>query len=215
MFTTGMRNCASRLIEVGAILKAHLLASVAIVALAAAAPALAADLPLKAPTLVAAPWSWSGFYIGGHGGYGWGHDSFTNVNDPFFGGKFPSFTATGFDPKGYLGGFQAGANWQSGSIVAGLEADLSFTNIKGSSSSTATPAVDRFGFGITTTGAAANSGTFDLLGSGRAGPGSATSSRRASCSTAPAGWRGRVSSRTRTRPVPCSTLLLHQPMARF
>jgi hypothetical protein len=57
MFTAGMRNCASRLIEVGAILKAHLLASAAIAALIAAGPALAADLPLKAPPLAVAAWN--------------------------------------------------------------------------------------------------------------------------------------------------------------
>jgi outer membrane immunogenic protein len=165
MFATGMRNCASRLIEVGAILKAQLLAGAAIAALIAAGPALAADLPLKAPPPVVAAWNWSGFYIGGHGGYGWGHDSFTNLNDPFFGGKFPSFVSTGFDPKGYLGGLHAGANWQTGAIVAGLEADVSVTNIKGSSSSTQT-LVGPGGFG--SAGAAANSGAFDLLGSGRA-----------------------------------------------
>ena len=97
MFATGTRNCASTLIEVGAGLKAQLLASVAMVALAAAGPALAADLPLKAQPPVAAAWNWSGFYIGGHAGYAWGRDSFTNINDPFFGGKFPNFAATGFD----------------------------------------------------------------------------------------------------------------------
>jgi opacity protein-like surface antigen len=145
-------------------LKGHLLGSAAVAALIVAGPALAADLPLKAPAPVAAVWSWSGFYVGGHGGYGWGHDSFTNLNDPFFFGKFPGFVATGFDPKGYLGGVQAGANWQTGSIVAGLEGDISFTNIKGSSLNIPAPIVGPFATG---TGSAANSGTFDLLGSGR------------------------------------------------
>ena len=146
-------------------MKRHLLASVAIVALTIAAPALAADLPLKAPAPVAAAWNWSGFYIGGHAGYGWGHNASTDLNDPFFFGKFPGFAATGFDPKGFLGGLHAGANWQSGAIVAGLEADLSFTDIKGSSLSVPAPSVSPF---ATTTGSIANSGAFDLLGSGRA-----------------------------------------------
>src|SRR4030081_1943785 len=113
-------------------MKAQWPASVAIAAMAAATPALAADLPLKAPPAVAA-WSWSGFYIGGHASYGWGRDAFTDINDPnFF--HVPGFIGfTGFDPKGFLGGLHAGANWQTGKIVAGLEADLSFTDIKGSS----------------------------------------------------------------------------------
>jgi opacity protein-like surface antigen len=145
-------------------LKAQLLASAAIVALIAAGPALAADLPLKAPPPVIAAWNWSGFYIGGHGGYGWGHNSQTDINDPFFAGKFPRFNVPGFDPKGFLGGVQAGANWQTGAIVAGLEGDISFADIKASTFNTPTPVV---GGGIAVTGTAANSGTFDLLGSGR------------------------------------------------
>jgi opacity protein-like surface antigen len=164
MFATGTRNCASRLIEVGAILKAQLLASAAIVALVAGGPAFAADLPLKAPPPVVAAWNWSGFYIGGHGGYGWGRNSQTDINDPFFNGKFPGFGTTGFDPKGFLGGVHAGANWQSGSIVGGLEADLSFADIKGSSNNSA---AINFGGGSVSSGRAALSGTFDLLGSGR------------------------------------------------
>ena len=165
MFATGMRNCASRLIEVGAILKAQLLAGAAIAALIAAGPALAADLPLKAPPPVVAAWNWSGFYIGGHGGYGWGHNSQTDINDPFFTGKFPTFNIPGFDPKGFLGGVQAGANWQTGAIVTGLEGDLSFADIKASTFNTPPPNVGLFG--ITNFGTAATSGTFDLLGSGR------------------------------------------------
>jgi hypothetical protein len=48
----------------GRFLKGQLLASVAVVALIVAGPAAAADLPLKAPPQVA-PWTWSGFYLGG------------------------------------------------------------------------------------------------------------------------------------------------------
>jgi outer membrane immunogenic protein len=171
------------LIEVGLDLKAQLLAGAAIVALVAAGPALAADLPLKAPPPVVAAWNWSGFYIGGHGGYGWGHDAQTDVNDPFFTGKFPGINVPGFDPKGYLGGVQAGANWQTGSIVAGLEGDISFTNIKGSSLSIPTPGRPRIPERSTCSVPAA--------------AGSAISSPPMSCSMAPAAWHGRVSSRTR------------------
>jgi outer membrane immunogenic protein len=146
-------------------LNKHLLASVAVAALIVASPARAADLPLKAPPPAAAPWTWSGFYVGGHGGCAWGHDATTSVNDPFFFGKFPTFSVPGFDPKGCLGGFQAGANWQTANIIGGLEIDLSATDIKGSSSASS-PTIDS-GFG-TTSGTAATSGHFDWLGSARA-----------------------------------------------
>ena len=146
-------------------MKGNLLAGVAVVALIAAGPALAADLPMKAPPAVAAAvWSWSGFYIGVHGGYGWGHDSLSDLNDPFFFGKFPNLTVTGFDPKGALGGLHAGANWQAGRLVGGLEGDLSFTDIKGSSLTVPAPVVSP---NVITTGSFANSGAFDLLGSAR------------------------------------------------
>lgn len=145
-------------------MKRNLLAGVAVVALIAAGPAFAADLPLKAPPPIVAAWNWSGFYIGGHGGYGWGHDSLSDLNDPFFSGKFPTFISTGFDPKGALGGLQAGANWQAGAIVGGLEGDLSFADIKGSSLGVPAPSVTP---GLISTGSTTNSGAFDLLGSGR------------------------------------------------
>jgi opacity protein-like surface antigen len=152
-------------------LKKSLLAGVGILALMAAGPANAADQAplLKAPPPMAA-WSWSGFYIGGHGGYGWGHDSFSNLNDHdvffdvFFSNKFPNFLTTGFDSKGFLGGFQAGVNWQSGGFVGGLEIDLSGTDIKGSKSTAAGPV----GTPAVSTGTFTNSDKFELLGSGRA-----------------------------------------------
>jgi outer membrane immunogenic protein len=164
MFANILRRCFGCRFEKGLDLKSHLLAGAAVVALAAASPALAADLPLKAPPPAVAAWGWSGFYIGGHGGYGWGHDAQTDLNDPFFFGKVPGFGGfTGFDPKGALGGMHAGFNWQSGAVVGGLEGDLSFTDIKGSSFNAAS-ALTTFSANSLT---AANSGAFDMLGSGR------------------------------------------------
>jgi opacity protein-like surface antigen len=164
MFGNILCRCFGCRFQKGLDVRTHLLSGVAIVALAAASPALAADLPLKAPAPAVAAWGWSGFYIGGHGGYGWGHDAQTDPNDPFFFGKVPGFAGfTGFDPKGALGGVHAGFNWQSGAIVGGLEGDLSFTDIKGSSFNAAS-ALTTFSANSLT---AANSGAFDMLGSGR------------------------------------------------
>src|SRR5690349_15474337 len=50
------------------------LAGAAFGALALGSPAIAADIPLKAPYLRPA-FDWSGFYIGGHTGYGRGSSS--------------------------------------------------------------------------------------------------------------------------------------------
>jgi outer membrane immunogenic protein len=47
---------------------------VATIAAVVGAPALAADMPVKAPPRAPAPiYSWTGWYVGGNVGYGWGH----------------------------------------------------------------------------------------------------------------------------------------------
>ena len=55
----------------------RLLLSSAALTLLAIGPALAADLPRKAPpapAVVAPVWNWTGFYIGGNVGGVWQHD---------------------------------------------------------------------------------------------------------------------------------------------
>jgi opacity protein-like surface antigen len=138
-------------------LKKRLLASVAFISVTLAVSANAADV--TGPPPPAAIWSWSGFYLGGHAGYGWGRDPF---NDAIFGSKAPSLT--GINSNGFVGGFQAGANWQAAALVGGLEIDLSATGIKGA---TSTPSVS-FAIGQQT-GSISLSQTdkFDMLGSAR------------------------------------------------
>jgi outer membrane immunogenic protein len=73
--------------------------------------ALAADIP-RGPvpyytTPVPLMYSWVGPYLGVNVGYQWG--SVTN---------WPA------DPNGFLGGIQAGYNWQYGQFVYGLETDI-------------------------------------------------------------------------------------------
>ena len=60
----------------------HALAGAAFGALTLGSPAMAADMPLKAPYLRPA-FDWSGFYIGGHTGYGRGSSSAV-LTDPAF-----------------------------------------------------------------------------------------------------------------------------------
>jgi outer membrane immunogenic protein len=102
--------------------------------------ALAADLGAqtytKAPAMMAAVGNWSGFYIGGNVGYGWGSGT---TNSAALAGALPQATpvlsdANGsFSPgsKGVIGGAQIGYNWQTGSLVTGLEADIQGSGIKG------------------------------------------------------------------------------------
>jgi len=119
------------------------------VALAAAIPAMAADMSVKAPVYKAPPpvavYSWTGFYVGGNGGYGWRNRSVSyNPNDPIAadsfagisGGSGTALPNATFKTSGGLGGFQLGYNRQlDPNWVAGLEADLDASVIKGSGTS--------------------------------------------------------------------------------
>jgi len=101
-------------------MKKFLLATVALVALGATVPALAADLPArtytKAPAYAAPLYNWTGFYIGGHIG-----GAFSGDNN--FGGL-----ATGNNNDGrFLGGLQAGYDYQfAPNWVLGIEGQYSW-----------------------------------------------------------------------------------------
>ena len=96
----------------------------------ASAPALAADLPAaKAPVPALAPsYNWSGFYFGGHVGGGWGDEVSTIVTAP--GILLPGAQIVTKE-SGFLGGAQAGINFQMGSFVIGAEADWSWSDVGG------------------------------------------------------------------------------------
>jgi outer membrane immunogenic protein len=93
--------------------------------------AMAADLPIrKAPSLPPAPvvYDWSGIYIGGHVGWGFGE---TDITDRTVLGLNNLIPTQSFNSDGFLGGVQAGWNYQVGNFVLGAEADYSFADIKG------------------------------------------------------------------------------------
>ena len=100
-----------------------LLRGVAALALLAAlgGQAQAAD----AADMGAAPYDWSGFYLGAHVGYG----------DASFGGCIECgadsiASGSALDLNGVVGGGHAGYNFQSGAVVFGLEADATFLNFE-------------------------------------------------------------------------------------
>jgi outer membrane immunogenic protein len=101
-------------------MKKFLLATVALAALGAGAPALAADMAArpaytKAPAYVAPIYNWTGFYIGGHiGGAFGGNNGFAGTTNTGNGGRF-------------LGGLQGGADYQfSPNWLVGIEGQYSW-----------------------------------------------------------------------------------------
>ncbi|TPL35997.1 outer membrane protein [Mesorhizobium sp. B2-4-6] len=83
--------------------------------------AYAADVLQEAP--VAASYDWTGAYIGVNAGGGFG----TFKLSPSGGGP----GSIDLSASGFLGGVQAGYNWQSGQMVYGVEADFQGSDVKG------------------------------------------------------------------------------------
>jgi outer membrane immunogenic protein len=105
----------------------RLLASSAAIALLSTA-AFAADLPLPVEPIpvapVAPPFSWTGFYIGGQGGYGWGE---SHIDD-----NGQTGLNTTFDVDGWFAGGLAGAQYQWNQIVLGVEVEGNWSDVDGS-----------------------------------------------------------------------------------
>ena len=88
--------------------------------------AAAADLTRRPPPspLMPIP-TWNGFYVGGHLGGVTSNETATDI--------FSGFTASP-DPSGFLGGVQAGYNYQiAPNWLIGIEGELSWTSASGSS----------------------------------------------------------------------------------
>jgi outer membrane immunogenic protein len=109
-------------------MKNILLTTVALGVLVLGASAQAADLPMKAAAPVVPVYDWTGFYVGGYGGYAFGNQNLNNATGPNPG--FANFTSN-WETHGAFGGGEAGAMWQMGTAVFGVEADVAGTNIQG------------------------------------------------------------------------------------
>jgi outer membrane immunogenic protein len=96
-----------------------------------ATPAFASDMPgrslppPRAPTFVPF-FTWNGFYLGLNAGYGFGLSSWTNT--------VTQATTGNFDVKGGVFGGTIGYNVQFSTAVFGVEGDIAWSSIKGSSS---------------------------------------------------------------------------------
>jgi len=105
----------------------RILSIAAALALLGGSQVLAADLPPPAarPPVAYAPpppFSWTGFYLGINGGYGFGQSSWTDIIN----GSTGNFNTSGFLIGGTIGG-----NYQIGSFVIGVEADGDWNDANG------------------------------------------------------------------------------------
>jgi outer membrane immunogenic protein len=96
--------------------------------------ASAADMPLKAPPPHVAPFSWTGFYLGGNVGYSWGNSDSTLSFSDATTGTVLSSAHPNFALDGVIGGAQIGYNYQVTNWVLGLEADIQASGQKGNMS---------------------------------------------------------------------------------
>jgi outer membrane immunogenic protein len=127
------------------------LTGVAVVALMAVGTvaAQAADLPTRkeapAPVFVPPPFTWTGFYVGlNAGGLAPSGGRSASLFDPaagtdggFLNADFPG--GLGSQSVGFIGGGQAGYNWQTGAFVLGVETDFDGTTNSKSFNNVGTP----------------------------------------------------------------------------
>jgi outer membrane immunogenic protein len=126
------------------------LKGVAVVALmvVGTAAAQAADLPTRkeapAPVFVPPPFTWTGFYVGLNAGgiapSGSRGASILDTNPAttgFISAEFPG--GLGSQSVGFLGGGQAGYNWQTGAFVLGVETDFDGSTLSKSVNNIGTP----------------------------------------------------------------------------
>jgi outer membrane immunogenic protein len=100
-------------------------------------------MPVKAPVVAPAAYSWTGWYVGVDAGGAWAHssDPTTTVFAPasyFVASSISAINAAGVqsnNPAGFTGGGQIGGNVQRGAFVGGIEADFNYLGLRKSASS--------------------------------------------------------------------------------
>src|SRR6476659_7566935 len=119
-------------------MKTYLAAAVSLAAIImAAAPASAADMAVKAPPPAPLPviYDWSGFYIGGNGGWGQSRNCWD-----FLDAAGVAFASGCRERSGGLIGGQIGYRWQAGQWVFGLEAQGDWADLSNQRVSLINPA---------------------------------------------------------------------------
>jgi outer membrane immunogenic protein len=131
-------------------MKRLLLTTVSALALVSARPALGADLgrmPVKAaPPAPVRVFSWTGCYLGGHAGWGWGRTKLNDLSTVFpdegLATIFANSPSVNINTDGFLGGGQVGCDYQfAGNWVVGIEGQFSGADINGSTGTISNPII--------------------------------------------------------------------------
>jgi hypothetical protein len=92
-------------------MKSSFVGSIALLAICESITARAADLPLKAPPAPLPLYNWTGFYLGANLGGAWTNGNMNIPGNNLYGGL-----------SEFIGGVQAGYNFQAGHLLFGVEA---------------------------------------------------------------------------------------------
>jgi len=123
---------------------------IAAVGVLVASSGFAADIPVapvyKAPVAAPAPFSWTGFYLGGFGGVGTGSEDPSDIN------QYGAQGVPGINPAShiwaykaktaFIGGGTIGYNYQVSSFVFGVEGEVGYIGLKGSGPDPRSPGMD-------------------------------------------------------------------------
>jgi opacity protein-like surface antigen len=115
-------------------------------------------MPVKVPPVVAPPavFTWTGCYVGGHVGGGWGRKDWSNASGFELSNSTPLFAVSPLflkeDVSGFLGGGQAGCKYQFASRwVVGIDGDFSAAHIVGTQQLAPSATVGQVLLGLPTT----------------------------------------------------------------
>ena len=99
-------------------------------------PIRSSDKEMKqvAPAPPACDFTWTGFYVGAHGGYGWNAGDGTHFQAKPSTTSFAELDTQNLDPEndGAFAGGQIGYNYQWRKFVIGFETDISWADFSGS-----------------------------------------------------------------------------------
>jgi len=108
-----------------------------LIGLGATGVASAADMAVKANPVAAPAYNWTGCYLGGNAGGGWTKTETSRVSQDTIGAAFAPYGSE--NDTGFIGGGQAGCDFQTTNVVFGVQGTFDFGGIKGSHALTAFP----------------------------------------------------------------------------